>query len=67
MVAEQPGLSVSLFLDSGGGELEAREVLDVLVGEYHPKAALYEFGHFFTEEGFVLGSRSMATSLDAEV
>ena len=47
--------------------MERRELSCELIGEDDPKLVLDELGHFFSQEVGVLGSRSVAPSLDAGV
>ncbi len=67
VVAEQAGLAVPLVLDGSGGEHEVREVANLLVGQDCPESVLDELGHFFSEEGGLLGSGGVASSADALV
>ena len=67
VIAEQARLAVAFFLDGSWGEHQILEVADLLVRQGDPESVLDELGHFFTEEGGLLGGRGMAPSTDALV
>ena len=47
--------------------MEVREVLDLVVGQDHPEAAVDKIGHFLAQEFGVLGSRLVTPTCDAAV
>jgi hypothetical protein len=67
MVAQQTRLSLALFLDGCGRQLQLGQVAHQAVGQNGPETVVDELGHFFSEELGVLGGGSVATPLDVGV
>ena len=65
MVAEQSGLAFTFLLDGGRGQHQVLLVSDQVIGQDGPEPVLDELGHFFAEEGSLLGSGGVAAALDA--